>query len=538
VGKEVRNESLPEHLVRLAYADIILHHAEVDTAEEFTEKIQQDLKDSPHSSEDNEDEETRVLVNQASIWGRFISRLRSDRKFPVLSSLTVILIIPMLFLLLWSNLRYQDKILPGTRYASIELNSDPEEALKQIKKALTDYNFTLKFNDSEKTYSAEEVGVQLSPEETLNSAKVQSNQVRFFARPFALFGSRKVETVAQVNHDKLKSFLESQNYSDKLPEDAKIEFSSGQGKFVVIPEVAGRGIDSKSFSKKLEHSARELSKSTIDLEIEDVSPAIVSGNLATPLREANLFISQKFNLTSPNKNYIPSVDVMKDWISLSADPVNSTYKISYNEGSIDSYVDGLVKKINRKMEKKLYASINGAEILLQEGASGLQVSNTDSVKSHLLNLFKAKQGGSIAIEAREEAPTTENIAATGGRWIFADISQFKIYAYEGATLVNSFPMSSGKASTATPTGRYSVLSKVRVKTMTSGGNKNSKDYYSVPNIEWVAYFKAGGYAMHGVYWHNKFGIENTSHGCMGMSNTNAHWVYDFVDIGTPVIVVP
>ena len=152
-------------------------------------------------------------------------------------------------------------------------------------------------------------------------------------------------------------------------------------------------------------------------------------------------------------------------------------------------------------------------------------------------IFPGAAGAELTLKFKEVAPPTQNVAASGGRWIFADLSEYKIYAYQGSNLVNSFLMSSGARATPTPTGNFSVSRKVRVKTMTSGGNPNSPDYYSVPNIEWVAYFKSGGYAMHGVYWHNKFGKENTSHGCMGMSNSNAQWVYDFIDIGTPVVVV-
>lgn len=549
----MKQDSVSEQLVRLAYAEIILHHAEVDSVAKFADNLQKDLspeesseveseeevpvsEDSPETVDDEDGQSEKEVAT--SRWRRIVAKFKSDRRLVFGVGIAALLIFPLLFLLFWSNFKYQDKILPGTTYASTELSSDPQEALEQIKQATADYGFKLKFGDSEKIYSAAEVGVQLSPEQTLDAAKVQSNQTRFFLRPLAMFGSREVETAVNIDQDKLKSFLEAQNYSDKLPEDAKIEFNSEQGKFTIIPEVAGRGIDSKSFSKKLEDSAKKLSKSTIDLEIEDVTPSVTTSNLGDPLLEANSFISQKITLSSPNKNYTPGPEVMKDWVILTADPGNSTYQVAVNTDSIKGYVDSVVKKVNRKMEKRLYASIDGSDMLLQEGQSGLQVSNIDTAKSELAALFKAKKSGSVAFETKEEQPTTENIAATGGRWIFADLSQFKIYAYEGSHLVNSFSMSSGKASTPTPTGRYSVMSKVRVKTMTSGGNKNSKDYYSVPNIEWVAYFKSGGYAMHGVYWHNKFGIENTSHGCMGMSNTNAKWVYDFVDIGTPVIIVP
>lgn len=546
--------SLPKQLIRLAYTEIILHHAEVDSASEFIDNLQQDLKAEPNSDsvqreientpkassalEDKTDISTGIdqgtdLAAKSSLIGKF----RANKKILILTTALTILILPMLFLLVWSNIHYKNKILPGTTLASIELNSDPQKASTQINDLSSQFKFTLKFNDTEMAYRPEEVGVAFNSSATLEAAKQQSSKIRFFAKPFALFTTRKIENVVGLDQEKLKVFLEAQNYSDKLPEDAKIEYDDSSGQFKITPEVSGRGIDSKSLAKRLQSSAGGLDPAIIDLKIENVTASIKSDDLINTQKEANSYLSQKISIVTPTKTYTPGPSIIKDWLILTPDPERSKYNISLNEKSQTDYISSIVGKVNRKMEKRLYATIDGSEMLLQEGTSGLDVTNVDSAKSQLIDIVKNKKGGSITLVAKEELPSTENIAASGGRWIFADLSQFRIYAYEGSTLVNSFTMSSGKASTPTPTGRYSVMSKVRVKTMTSGGNKNSKDYYSVPNIEWVTYFKAGGYAMHGVYWHNKFGIENTSHGCMGMSNASAQWVYNFIDVGTPVIIV-
>lgn len=539
----MKNSAISEHLVRLAYTDIVLHHAEVDSASEFVKNVQDDLGiiDDPGPSGDikNLTDNSGLMEDAEKPSARrgLISRFLGSKMAPVLAAASLLFFVPFLLLLIFTNIKYNNKIFPGTEYSSVELDSDPQKALKQIEDISGNYKITLKFSGAEKSYPASDMGLTLNPEETLATAKEQSSKINFFAKPLEIFRHRYIKTSVHIDDDKVRAFLTSQNYSDKLPEDAKIEYSPDKNQFVAIPEISGRGIDSSSFKSKIETSAKELKKEAIDLEIEDVKPKIISANLSRPLSEANQYLGQKITISSSLKNYITTPQIIKDWIELVPNRDQGTYLVSFKEDSLNKYVDSIVKKINHKMEKKLYASIGGSELLLQEGSPGIEVSNTSNIKKELLNNFKAKNGGVIKVEAKEEAPTTENVAASGGRWILADLSQYRLYAYEGATLANSFPMSSGKASTPTPTGRYSVMSKVRVKTM-RGGTPGRADYYSVPNIEWIAYFKAGGYAMHGVYWHNKFGIENTSHGCMGMSNTNAKWVYDFVEVGTPVIIVP
>lgn len=532
----MKENSLTEHLIRLAYTEIVLHHAEVDPASKFIENLQSDLESNlePNTEPNKEPTDTPPNEKRSS---RIKGWISNNKKATIIAALAFVLITPYIFLLFWVNIQYKSKILPGTSYASIQLDSDPDLALKQIEEASSKYKLSLKFNEQTNTYSPQDIGIDIDSEETLNKAKDQSSQIKFLLKPLEMFKSRTVSSSVKIDQERLKLFLTNQNYSDKLPEDARIEFSQELDKFTVIPEISGRGIDSKSLTQKLELASASLSSEVIDLKIEDVPSSIKAADLTEPTDEANLIISQKITIKTPNKNYSPSASIMKDWIVLTPDPSNSTYKISFNEETQKQYIDSVVAKVNRKMEKKLYATIDGSEMLLQEGSSGLKVNNADLAKSQITGLVKAKNGGNISLEATEEAPATENIAASGGRWIFADISQFRVYAYEGSSLVNSFAMSSGAADTPTPPGNYSVMSKIRVKTM-RGGTPGTRDYYSVPNIEWVAYFKSGGYAIHGVYWHNNFGVKNTSHGCMGMSNANAQWVYNFVEVGTPVVIVP
>ncbi len=441
----------------------------------------------------------------------------------------------LLFFLL-PNLIFKNKILPKTTFAGQALSSNKQEAFQQINNQLDGYKLNLSYQNQSKSFTPQELGFSPQIEQSQQALSAKLNSYRFWQKPFELFKSRNIEAKFSYSEPKLKEFLKI-NYSDgRLPEDAKVEFNTDQNKFIVVPEVSGLGIDSKKLASELQLKLSKLDSSQLNLTISNVNPDILADNLTQPLSLANSYLQNKISFQTPQKSYSPSSSELKDWIVLTPEPANSSYQVKFSQAKSDAYLDNLAKKLNRKMEKRLVANIEGGEILLQEGISGQQVSNLSSAKSQLYSLLLSAKSGTINLEFSEQAAPTENIAASGGRWIFADISKFRVYAYEGANLVNSFPMSSGKSSTPTPTGNYSVLRKVRVKTMT-GGRPGTADYYSVPNIEWVAYFKAGGYAMHGVYWHNKFGVENTSHGCMGMSNNDAQWVYNFVDIGTPVIIV-
>jgi lipoprotein-anchoring transpeptidase ErfK/SrfK len=119
------------------------------------------------------------------------------------------------------------------------------------------------------------------------------------------------------------------------------------------------------------------------------------------------------------------------------------------------------------------------------------------------------------------------ITGSGEHWIDVDLSQQRVYAYEGETVVNSFLVSTGTWQTPTVTGRYNVWTKLRSAAMSGPG-------YYLPNVPYIMYFY-GSYGLHGTYWHNNFGTP-MSHGCVNLSIPDAEWLYNFSTVGTVVNV--
>jgi lipoprotein-anchoring transpeptidase ErfK/SrfK len=435
------------------------------------------------------------------------------------------------------NLIYKGKILPKTYFNGQQLSSNPAVAKDQIQNSVNSYQVKLKKDDQSKDYKPEDLGIKIDAEQIMQAAQNSSNQVRFFARPFAVFSKREVGNIFSTDELKLKQFLKD-NYADgQVAQDAKIEYSKEARQFVVIADVAGKGVDSSKLLIELNSKLSSFSQDPIAIDITNISPDITASNLEESLARANYALSLNLQIKGPIKSLTVPKDILQSWLILRPDFAGKSYSVSINKDAASAYAQKAIESNSRKMEKRTVANIDSGQIVLSEGQSGINVTNADQAKNSFVSSATSLKNVAVNLETAESAPETEDVAASNGRWIFADLSQFKLSAYEGATMVNSFPMSSGAPATPTPPGSYSVMSKVRVKTM-RGGTPGTRDYYEVPNIEWVAYFKSGGYAMHGVYWHNNFGIKNTSHGCMGLSNTNANWVYNFVEVGTPVIIVP
>lgn len=143
---------------------------------------------------------------------------------------------------------------------------------------------------------------------------------------------------------------------------------------------------------------------------------------------------------------------------------------------------------------------------------------------------------------------------TGGeKSIRIDLSNQKLFAYEGARLVFEFPVSTGKWY-PTPTGEFRIWIKLRYTRM-EGGNPAINTYYNLPNVPYTMYFynnavpKSRGFGIHGAYWHNNFG-HPMSHGCVNMRIEDAAKLYHWAspptegnvtyasggNPGTPVII--
>jgi len=101
------------------------------------------------------------------------------------------------------------------------------------------------------------------------------------------------------------------------------------------------------------------------------------------------------------------------------------------------------------------------------------------------------------------------------------------------------PATMGKAEFPTPTGNYTVLAKERKVLMDSssvGIRVDSPEGYLF-DVEQAVRISRRGLYVHAAPWAlHSLGLQNTSHGCIGLSPTDAEWYFDRVNIGDPVII--
>jgi LysM repeat protein len=189
----------------------------------------------------------------------------------------------------------------------------------------------------------------------------------------------------------------------------------------------------------------------------------------------------------------------------------------------------------------LAASASGGVHVVQRGENLFRIGLKYGVSVAALQTANGLTGNTIyvgqrltlpngAATATSSAPGVAPSAPAGdGKRFVIDLSEQRLYAYEGDTMVRTTLVSTGLPGTPTVTGTYYIYLRYPSQHMRGPG-------YDLPGVPYVQYFYKG-YGLHGTYWHNNFG-QPMSHGCVNMPTAEAEWAYNWASIGTPVIVQP
>jgi len=124
-----------------------------------------------------------------------------------------------------------------------------------------------------------------------------------------------------------------------------------------------------------------------------------------------------------------------------------------------------------------------------------------------------------------------------GRWIDVDLSEpAMLTAYEDNEPVFSALAIKGRDAFETPQGTHEILRRVADETMDSttiGIPRNSPGGYHLEHVLYTQYFTNDGASIHDNYWSDNFG-EAGSHGCVGLTEDDAAWMWNWAEVGTVV----
>jgi lipoprotein-anchoring transpeptidase ErfK/SrfK len=130
-----------------------------------------------------------------------------------------------------------------------------------------------------------------------------------------------------------------------------------------------------------------------------------------------------------------------------------------------------------------------------------------------------------------QQPRPEGVSETD-KWIFVDIEQQTLVAYEGDKPVFTTLFSSGRAPNLTVTGLFHIHRVYRTHTMENAPGGTEESYYYVADIPYTMFFHKT-FAIHGTFWHDNFGFTR-SHGCVNVTPADAKWIFDWINPQIPL----
>jgi lipoprotein-anchoring transpeptidase ErfK/SrfK len=260
--------------------------------------------------------------------------------------------------------------------------------------------------------------------------------------------------------------------------------------------------------------------------------AVINDELGATIQQVT---GQAFNLTIGSKTVPVSGDTIKSWLQIVNDKSKGVSYIHVNQTAISkSLNDAAAPFLKAPVNQVAVTNADGTSRVIGNGRDGLKLSDTSAVTKQIGDGLLSAKGFQLTLPT-ETQPFSSISAASIDKLIEVNVATKQMYLFDKGQLTRSYPISAGAAATPTPIGQFQIYQKLPVQDM-RGFNVNGTKYFQ-PHVHWINYFLPGGYAVHGVYWHGSswFGNINSSHGCVGLPDDQAEWVYNWAPIGTTVI---
>ncbi len=122
----------------------------------------------------------------------------------------------------------------------------------------------------------------------------------------------------------------------------------------------------------------------------------------------------------------------------------------------------------------------------------------------------------------------------------ADLVAHQMNVEVGGAVARTIPITGGKTGFETRSGTKVIMEKfpsLHMDANTIGIEPGDPNYYDIPDVKDAIRETYSGEFLHAAPWSvSSQGHTNISHGCIGMSDADAAWLFSTVKVGDPVVV--
>lgn len=313
------------------------------------------------------------------------------------------------------------------------------------------------------------------------------------------------------------------------PVDAGVVFDEEAKKYAAVPAEPGTGVDLEHLRTELQTAfAAGVEGVAIETQASEVPAHVTTAAAEDEVAELNGMIKTAGFYVGDEKTVPVGAATLASWLTVTANDAG-TFDVSADPAAIQAAVDGLAGEVNRAPVNASVITNSSGTVLSEttSGVTGRELASTDGVADAFADALESGDAA-YTLDVNEVDYKT----ATSERLLEVDLSEQRLYVKENGEVIDSWLISSGQANTPTFEGHYRVGYHITSQTMRSTHPTDPAWNYEVPNVKWVMYFN-GDQAFHGVYWHDNWGTQ-MSHGCVGMPEWRAQWIYNWAPNGVDV----
>lgn len=409
-----------------------------------------------------------------------------------------------------------------------------------------------KLDGSEITIPFSTIGYKDNVQVTVSQFYSQQNHYTWFKNKFKQTDF-DFSSAFSYDKDKLKEairrkVIEAPGTTE--PQDAYIKKEDDS--FVIIKEVKGDKVDADKLDLLYDYVVGFVESGDYDVDLSKVNcyqdPDVLSEDLEGQLDKLNslydMEITYDFNYTTET---LKGSEIL-DWITFDKDDPASGYTV--DEAKAMEYVEKLAEKYDTYGKDRKFKSTSRGDITVKagEGCYGWWIYQ-DKTCEQLVEIIE--EGSSANIEpiyyknpdsayeyvCNPEWRTAES--DIGSTYCEVDLKKQHFWYYKNGKLEYECDIVSGMptAERNTPGGVYKVWYKEKDKVLK--GSLSTGETWNTPVTYWnnISTF---GIGLHDATWHSYFGGDRYkyagSHGCINMPFDAAKFVYEKVELGTPVVM--
>lgn len=435
--------------------------------------------------------------------------------------------------------KYSECFLMGTMVNGTDCSGmTVDEVGKLLQKQVEEYVLTIeRANGATEEIKGTDIGIVYNGYNQLEESLDTQNS---YTWPKALFETNEITVEVNFDYDSVKLNEKIAALECLKPENqvaaaaATVVYQEGQ--FVIQDETYGTQIDVAKLNDVIFTAV-----SAIDTKVN--------------LEEAGCYLLPRFTKESPeviaardevNKYLTASVTYSLDNILVTVDKSKISQWISVDENMTPVISTDGVKAFVKTLGNKYNTPNRGGQITTPTGkvvdialAGYGRAVGTEAETEQLIR--EVREGKTVTREPIfSRAATPEGQTIWGATYIEVDITaQHMWYIVNGAIALETDVVTGKRGSNDTPTGTYTIIEKMRNKTLRGRPLPNGKPSYLTPVSYWMR-ITWSGIGFHDATWQPTFGgdryLANGSHGCINMPLNMASTLYETVPMGTPVVI--